>query len=162
MLVGVQFGFKLACWLEGRVGMAYNCRGRLYTSWINAGQSSMSRFFRHDQPPKMLSVLIIFSLLLSEAWLVYTWYCLLLNYLQPRKIGVLIRVIPISHENPFWMVVDKKFLRLFYWLPFGSGSFTGYNWRGWEFAVKCSSHLKMGDVFMLVTPGRNWLYSCGN
>lgn len=58
------------------------------------------------------------------------------------------------------MIVDKKFVIPVFERLFGSGNFTRYNWRGWEFADKCSSHLEMGDVFMLVTPGRNWLYVC--
>jgi hypothetical protein len=101
---------------------------------------------------------VIPSLLLG--WTIYSSYCLLLNYLSVSHIGVPIRVIPISHENPLWMMVDTVILRLFRNLPLGSGSFTRYNWRGWEFADKCASHLELGDVFMLVTPGRNWLYVC--
>lgn len=109
----------------------------------------------------MLSFILSAVLFSIGAWVVYSWYCLFFNYLSAQKIGIPIRVIPISHENPLWMLVDKKiFIPLFSRLPFGSGSFTRYNWRGWEFADKCKSHLEMGDVFMLVTPGRNWLYVC--
>ncbi|TVY16155.1 Cytochrome P450 4d8 [Lachnellula arida] len=108
----------------------------------------------------LLSVLILF-VSLCGAWAAYSWYCLLLNYLRARKFGIPLRVIPISHENPLWMVVDKKiFIPLFERLPFGNGNFTRYNWRGWEFADKYRSHFEMGDLFMLVTPGRNWLYVC--
>jgi hypothetical protein len=59
------------------------------------------------------------------------------------------------------MAVDKRFfIPLFERLPFGSGNFTRFNWRGWEFQDKFRSHAEMGDVFMVVTPGRNWLYVC--
>ena len=105
-----------------------------------------------------LSLLLLFP---PTAWVLYSWYCLLMNYLIARKIGVPLVVIPISHENPLWMIVDKKvFIPLFERLPFGSGNFTRYNWRGWEFADKNRSHLGMGDAFVVVTPGRNWLYLC--
>lgn len=68
---------------------------------------------------------IVLSLGLSGIWLAYySWYCLLLNYLRARKISIPIRVIPISHENPLWMIVDKKiFIPLFERLPFGSRNF---------------------------------------
>ncbi|PQE28568.1 cytochrome P450 protein [Rutstroemia sp. NJR-2017a WRK4] len=104
----------------------------------------------------------IFFLLLSFilGWTTYCSYCLLLNYLSARKIGIPIRIIPISQENALWMMVDTVVLRLFEHYPFGSGSFTRYNWRGWEFADKCTSHLELGDVFILVTPGRNSLCVC--
>jgi hypothetical protein len=60
-----------------------------------------------------------------------------------------------------WMIVDKKFLvSLFERLPFGSGSFVRNNWRGWEFQDKKRSHLELGDVFVVVNLGRNWLYVC--
>ncbi|TVY89990.1 11-oxo-beta-amyrin 30-oxidase [Lachnellula willkommii] len=108
----------------------------------------------------LLSVLILF-VSLCGAWTSYSWYCLLLNYLRARKISIPLRVIPISHENLLWMVVDKKiFIPLFERLPSGTGNFTRFNWRGWEFTDKYRSHFEMGDLFMLVTPGRNWLYVC--
>lgn len=105
--------------------------------------------------------LLLLMTFLPTTWVLYSWYCLLKNYLIARNIGIPIVVIPISHENPLWMIVDKKFfIPLFQRLPFGSGTFTRYNWRGWEFADKNKSHLEMGDVFVVVTPGRNWLYLC--
>ncbi|KAL9012108.1 MAG: hypothetical protein Q9173_003107 [Seirophora scorigena] len=91
--------------------------------------------------------------LLPASWIAYSGFCLLRNYQIARKIGVPLVVIPISHENPLWMVVDKKFvIPLFERFPFGTGSFTRYNWRGWEFADKSKSHVELGDVFVVVTP----------
>lgn len=94
------------------------------------------------------------------AWWVYSWVCLFQNYLTARKIGVPLRVLPISHGNPFWMMADKKIIKLLKRIPFASGNLTRYNWRGWEIEDKCRSHLEMGDVYMHVTPGKNWLYVC--
>lgn len=74
--------------------------------------------------------ILVLILLLPTAWVLYSWYCLLLNYMIARRIGVSLVIIPISHENPLWMVVDKKLFKpLFERLPFGSGNFTRYNWR---------------------------------
>ena len=107
-----------------------------------------------------LSVLLVW-LSAVAAYLLHTGYCLLVNYLKVRHIGLPLRVIPISPENPLWMIVDKKiFIPLFNRLPFGTGSFTRYNWRGWEFKDKANSHLEMGDAFVIITPGRNWFYLC--
>ncbi|KAL1876453.1 hypothetical protein Daus18300_002697 [Diaporthe australafricana] len=94
------------------------------------------------------------------AWTFYCNLCLLQNYLVARKIGVPLRVIPIDHVNPLWMLVDTKVLSLFKKLPgvLGDNSFTRYNFRTWEIHDRYGSHHEMGDAFIMVTPGRNWLY----
>jgi len=60
------------------------------------------------------------------------------------------------------MLVDKAlFIPLFQKLPFISEStFTRFNWRGWEFVDKYRIHEEVGDVFMMVTPGKLWLHLC--
>ena len=107
-----------------------------------------------------MSPLTIISGVLSVAmvWSVYSAFCLLRNYLIARKIGLPTRVIPISHTNPLWMLVDRKILNLVKRLPFGDNNFTRYNYRAWEIDDRCQSHHELGDAFVLVTPGRNWLY----
>ncbi|KAI0198496.1 putative cytochrome P450 [Astrocystis sublimbata] len=79
------------------------------------------------------------------------------NYCIARKIGVRFHVIPISHLNHFWMLVDRAVLSRVRRV-FGESTFTRYNWMGWELPDRYSSHHELGDAFMLVTPGRNWLY----
>ncbi|KAI0395152.1 cytochrome P450 [Xylariaceae sp. FL0594] len=110
-----------------------------------------------------MSLLALFAralLAAAIAWTVYSWTCLLLNYRSARKLGIPLRVLPISHGNPFWMLVDSRVVQLVRRLPSGDNSFTRYNWRGWEVGDRCRSHLEMGDVYMQVTPGKNWLYIC--
>jgi hypothetical protein len=71
-----------------------------------------------------------------------------------------LRILAISHGIPFWMIIDRKIISLIKRLPFSRGNFTRYNWRGWEIQDKCESHLEMGDDYMHVTTGKNWLYVC--
>lgn len=96
-------------------------------------------------------LLVLFGLALQ------TGYGLLCNYLVARKMGIRFHIIPISHLNHFWMLVDSKVL---FWVRklFGESTFTRYNWMGWELHDRFHSHHELGDVFMLVTPHRNWLY----
>jgi hypothetical protein len=97
------------------------------------------------------------ALALASYGTLQSWYSLFQNYLKARKLGIRFHVIPISHLNHFWMLVDQKVLR--YWkIIFGESTFTRYNWMGWELHDRYKSHQELGDVFMLVTPGRNWLY----
>ncbi|KAG8159910.1 hypothetical protein KVR01_010547 [Diaporthe batatas] len=58
------------------------------------------------------------------------------------------------------MLLDRPVLAFFRRLPFGLGdnSFTRYNFRAWELQDRYHSHHEMGDVWMHVTPVRNWLY----
>ncbi|RYC61640.1 hypothetical protein CHU98_g4574 [Xylaria longipes] len=107
------------------------------------------------------AALLIWLLIASTlTWTAYSWICLWQNYQSARKLGIPLRILPISHGNPFWMIVDRRIIRYIRRLPFGNCSFTRYNWRGWEIGDRCRSHLEMGDIYMQVTPGKNWLYLC--
>ena len=110
-----------------------------------------------------MSVLLVFIWALissAVAWVVYSWIALLQNYNIARRIGIPLRIVPISHGNPFWMIIDKRIVSLLKRFPWSRGNLTRYNWRGWEIDDRCESHLEMGDVYMQVTPGKNWLYIC--
>lgn len=105
----------------------------------------------------LLSTLLWTSLLLVGTAIVQSCHSLVRNYLAARKIGLRFHVIPISHLNHFWMLIDRRVLRYFKMI-FGESIFTRYNWMGWELHDRYYSHHELGDAFMLVTPGRNWLY----
>ncbi|KAH9905726.1 cytochrome P450 [Xylariomycetidae sp. FL2044] len=107
----------------------------------------------------ILTVISVFSALVI-GWAVYSLTLVTQNYLVARNVGIPLRVIPISHGNPFWMIVDRKIVNLVKRLPWSEGNFTRYNWRGWEVGDRYRSHLEMGDVYMQVTSEKNWLYVC--
>jgi hypothetical protein len=104
--------------------------------------------------------LLLLFLLPVIAWIFYTASCLARNYYQARKIGIPLIILPIDSGNPVWMSVDTIILPFFKRIPFGSGNFTRFNWRGWEIQDRFRAHLELGDAFVLVTPGRNWLQLC--
>lgn len=94
---------------------------------------------------------------------IYTFFCaalLLRNYQAARHTGLPIRVIPIDHTNALWTLLDRKILYFVRKLPgvLGNNSFTRYNFRTWELYDRYRSHHEMGDAYILVTPGRNWVY----
>lgn len=108
----------------------------------------------YGNPQKILAAAVS---ILFGALVLSTWYQLFRNYLVARKIGWRFKVIPISHLYHFWMLVDRTALR-YVRRYFGESTFTRYNWMYWEFPDHWKSHYEMGDVFMLVTPGCNWMY----
>lgn len=105
-----------------------------------------------------IRIILAIPVALTAAFVVDTCVRLVRNYLLARKIGVPIRIIPISPLNPFWVLLDRKVLSFLRRLPFGENSFMRYNWRGWEVEDRYRSHQEMGDIWVLVTPLMNWVY----
>lgn len=100
------------------------------------------------------------SLLLVLTSILHYAFCLGRNYLAARKIGVPIRIIPIDHVNPLWLVVDRHVLSALRQLPgwLGNNSFTRYNYRGWEVPDRYFSHHELGNAYILVSSRNIWLY----
>lgn len=99
-------------------------------------------------------------LLLLLASTLYSLACLLRNYLVARKIGVPVRIIPVDHINPLWLLVSQRVVSVLRRLPswLGDNNITKYDYLGFEIPIRWSSHAEMGDAFVLCTPSRNWLY----
>ena len=85
---------------------------------------------------------------------------LLVNYRAARKTGLPLIVLPFDTGYPLWMIVDRKVVRLCRRLPFGSGTFTRFNCRGWEILDRYKAHEELGDAILFVTPGKNYLQLC--
>lgn len=99
-------------------------------------------------------------LLLLLAYTLHSLVCLLRNYLAARNLGVPVRIIPVDHINPLWILASQKVVSLLRRLPFGLGdnNITEYNYLGFEIPLRWKSHEEMGDAFVLCSPARNWLY----
>jgi hypothetical protein len=106
--------------------------------------------------PLLLPPLAVF--VLAAALVLYTAICLLQNYRAALRIGLPIRIIPICHINPIWMLLDRRVLSIVRKLPFSDNNFTRYNYRGWEMDDRLRTHQELGDAFVMVSPGRIWLY----
>ena len=107
----------------------------------------------------MLSVLLTLSLPLV-LFAIATIWSLLRNYLIARDVGLPIVIVPISPENPVWMLLARYIVPILQYIPFGNGHFTRFCHIGWEFDEKARAHLELGDAFMFATPGKNWIYLC--
>ena len=90
----------------------------------------------------------------------YLLYGLLTNYNAARKTGLPLVVLPVDCGNPLWLIIDRKVAQLVRRLPFGSGTFTRFNWRGWEIWDRYRAHQELGDGIIFVTPGKNYLQLC--
>ncbi|PSN70574.1 cytochrome P450 [Corynespora cassiicola Philippines] len=99
-------------------------------------------------------LLPLFLLLISTAW------CLACNYLIACKVGIPVIIVPISPENPVWMLLARHVVPILQYVPFGNGNFTRFCHVGWEFEEKTRAHQEFGEAIMLATPGKNWIYLC--
>lgn len=98
------------------------------------------------------------ALFLSLA--LYLLYGLLVNYTAARKTGLPLIVLPFDCGNPLWLIIDRKVAQLVRRIPFGPGTFTRFNWRGWEIWDRYRAHQQLGDAIFFVTPGKNYLQLC--
>ena len=103
---------------------------------------------------------VLFPLALSLGIALYILYGLLVNYNAASKTGLPLIVLPFDSGNPLWLIIDRKVVQLVRQIPFCSGTFTRFNWRGWELWDRYRAHQQLGDAIFFVTPGKNYLQLC--
>ncbi|KAL8909702.1 MAG: hypothetical protein Q9207_000011 [Kuettlingeria erythrocarpa] len=104
-----------------------------------------------------MSFLQLFITLLL-IWWTFQSYRLLSNYRRATELGVPLVYAPVSPDSPLWIALQTAFTSLFKYVPFDAWSFIRYCKLGWEFHDRFRTYASLGDVFVLVTPDRNWLY----
>lgn len=107
-----------------------------------------------------LSMFLAVPIALFLSIVLYLLYGLLVNYNAARKTGLPLIVLPFDCGHPLWLIIDRKVAQLVRRLPFGSGTFTRFNWRGWEIWDRYRAHQQLGDAIFFVTPGKNYLQLC--
>ena len=103
---------------------------------------------------------VLVALALSLGTVLYVLYGLLVNYNEARKTGLPLIVLPFDSGHPLWLIIDRKIVQLVRRIPFCSGTFTRFNWRGWEIWDRYRAHQQLGDAIFFVTPGKNYLQLC--
>ena len=103
---------------------------------------------------------ILVPVALSLVTVLYVLYGLLVNYDAARKTGLPIIILPFDCGNPLWLIIDRKVMQWVRRLPFGSGTISRFNWRGWEIWDRYRAHQELGDAIFFVTPRKNYLQLC--
>ncbi|KAI9813048.1 MAG: hypothetical protein M1827_004268 [Pycnora praestabilis] len=103
---------------------------------------------------------LFLPLSLFAAYFLWTGVALLINYTRARQLGLPIIISPINPLNPIWVLSNKRLIPYVEKLPWDLGGFTRYIWIGWSFDDKYHVHEKLGDAFVLVTPGDNEIHIC--
>ncbi|ORY11459.1 cytochrome P450, partial [Clohesyomyces aquaticus] len=105
-----------------------------------------------------MTILKIFLCVLALPLTLIAWsaYTLSRNYAIAKRTGLPIMMRYNSPASPFWMMFSPLIMRICSYLPFTSSFVANYR-RGWEARQRCRPHVELGDLFMLVTTGSNWL-----
>ena len=106
-----------------------------------------------------LHVILNGLLLALAAYVAYSLICLARNYRAACKIGVPVVILPISPENPLWMLVGNRIVSTIR-LLLGESHFTRFSLRGWVFFDKNRAAEELGSCFVFVHPDKIWLYVC--
>ncbi|KAF7861433.1 hypothetical protein EAF04_007998 [Stromatinia cepivora] len=107
-----------------------------------------------------MTYLVIASLLLLPmSFGIWNIFCLVKNYRIASQIGIPIRILIASGDNPVWILVSGIVLPIIK-AVFGDCDVARYSRPGWEFRDKYRMHQELGDVVIHVSAGRNWLYIC--
>ncbi|KAF2874075.1 cytochrome P450 monooxygenase-like protein [Massariosphaeria phaeospora] len=104
-----------------------------------------------------LATIVLTLLALPAAFIVWSARSLVSNQAKAEQAGFPILVRWVTPTNPLWMIFGSTIVRKCRALNIGTENFWTYYVFGWEANQRHLAHQKYGEVFMLVTPGGNWL-----
>lgn len=102
--------------------------------------------------------LLLLLACMPVGWALYNAYCLLLNYRRASSLHLPVICVLVSPENPIWIALQTGASFVFRRLPFEAFPVTRYSRLGWEFHDRYKTYERVGELWVLVTPNRNWLY----
>ena len=105
-------------------------------------------------------IFVLVPFALSLVTVLYVLHGLLVNYNAARKTDLPLVILPVDCGNPLWLIIYRRIVQLVRRIPFCSGTFTRFNWRGWEIVDRYRAHQQLGDAILFVTPGKNYLQLC--
>ncbi|KAM3082576.1 hypothetical protein ACMFMF_002234 [Clarireedia jacksonii] len=107
----------------------------------------------------MAGLTVLVPVLLCASFVLWNAVCLVRNYRAAQKIGIPVRILIASGDNPVWLLVSGFILPIVKFL-FGDCDVARYSRPGWEFKDKYRMHEELGDAVIQVSAGHNWLYIC--
>jgi hypothetical protein len=106
----------------------------------------------------MAFVALLFILLaLPVSLLAWSYLSLRRNKVIAAKAGFPTLVRWITPGNPFWMITGNKIIKTCRKWKIGTANFQRMYFYGWEGNERSKIHEELGHIFMMVTPGGNWL-----
>lgn len=107
---------------------------------------------------KMYSFSVIVAI--SVLWAIWYLQALAANHLKARRTGFPIYISPVNQDNLLWLIFSVPLRPLFSrFLPAFAFDRIKVAIYGWEYILRNSVQEKLGATFLLVTPGRNELWT---
>jgi cytochrome P450 len=103
----------------------------------------------------MNTLLVPFSIVV--AILGYRIVNLFLNYLAARKLQLPILLVPVSWQDPWWLLIAPYFSFLKH-LPFNLGSWFPHSTLGWVLNDRFRTHQTLGPALVVVSPSKNEIF----
>lgn len=104
-----------------------------------------------------LIAVLLSTLALPSALIAWSVWSFSLNLRKAESVGLPILTRCIAPTNPFWMLFGSTIVLQCRALGIGTSNFWRFYTFGWEANERHRVHEEDGKVFMLVTPGGNWL-----
>lgn len=106
----------------------------------------------------MIAIALLYILALPIVLILWSAISLSINLARAKAIGVPVLVRWITPSNPLWMAWGSKAVRLCRCWGIATEKFDRFYLFGWEANERYRVHAELGDIFMVVSPGGNWLY----
>ncbi|KAF5877070.1 putative cytochrome p450 monooxygenase protein [Botrytis fragariae] len=107
----------------------------------------------------MAPLVLTLVVLLPVTFAIWNLVCLVKNYRIALTIGIPIRILVASGDNPVWILASGIVFPIVK-AVFGDCDIVRYSKPGWEFKDKYTMHQKLSNAVIHVSAGRNWLYLC--
>ncbi|KAF7908603.1 uncharacterized protein EAF01_004358 [Botrytis porri] len=107
----------------------------------------------------MAPLVLTLVVLLPVRFAIWNRVCLVRNCRIARTIGIPIRNLIASGDNPVWIPASGIVLPIVK-AVFGDCDIVRYSTPGWEFKDKYAMHQKLGSAVIHVSAGHDWLYLC--
>ncbi|KAJ4372651.1 hypothetical protein N0V86_008014 [Didymella sp. IMI 355093] len=104
----------------------------------------------------MLVLLLALTVGLLTAFRLSRW---VRNYIEARNYGLPVILLPVSFNEPLWMLFRPLFTWVEY-LPFGLGTWYLYTTMGWPTEDNARSVALYGENFVLCSPVDNTIVTC--
>ncbi|KAF1969837.1 cytochrome P450 [Bimuria novae-zelandiae CBS 107.79] len=106
----------------------------------------------------MITAIFVTLAVLPTTLVLWSMITLNANLKKARATGLPILVRYITPTNPLWMAFGSNLVRLARRLGIATERFDRFYLFGWDANERYRVHQEFGDVFILVSPGGNWIY----
>jgi hypothetical protein len=104
-----------------------------------------------------VAAILLSILAIPVSLLAWSYLSLKRNKAIAAQVGFPTLVKWVAPANPFWMIIGSTIVKTCRKLNIGTSNFQRMYFFGWEGNERSKIHEELGNIFMIVSPGGNWL-----